>query len=255
MVSAEVVIQHIELSLAPGDQPIYVASVIDPHYEGEEVGIRVEIMPADVFESRAAEYGIDVTKPGGWDDVLDIVFVGVPSASIDPTMDPDQLYAAPTIEHARKARLKAIRGDSKGCRVSGVSGHSENKAILGEALGIDSSGAEDPVEFIKRTAPMSKEHIKVKQEFVRRQRNQVRVRRAGRRSHEMVDMEQVTDQVRRDMKLMPERESSDDLAARLLGQPGPDNSRRTFAMNDTRDENDTPRNRLPPREGAPSKYL
>jgi hypothetical protein len=259
--STDIVIHHVELSVGPGDQPIYVVSVEEPRFEGGpgEIGLRVEVMPTDIFETRAAEYAIDMPTSDGWDQVLDLVFGG--STAPNSMDDPGHLYNAATIADARKARLEAVRAGAKGRRVQGVPGLTETKGLLGDARGVQDSGAEDPVEFIKRTAPMSAEHIKVKQEFTRRRRNLIRARKAGRRLTELGDLAEIDEQVRSDMNLPPPRETAGELARRLLGELPPEwtgynqseeEARRSAAY---RDENDILRNRMPPRLSSPSKSL
>ena len=233
-------IHHVELSMR-GSEPVYVVTIEDPEFEGEPgMGSSVHVMPTDVFETRAAEYDIDVTKTGGWEQVLDLVFgEQLPGESVGGQLaDPQFLLNAPTIAEAREAKLGKIRGVLGEGKLRGMPGTSKHRAILNDANAVTNSGEEDPLEFIKRTAPMSRDHIKVKQEFTRRRRNLIRAKRAGRHPIELGDLAEVDAQVKRDMAI-PTRESAEDLAVRLLGEY-PDESRESG---------------LPPREGSPSKQL
>ena len=242
----DVIIHHVELSLFMGSQPAYVITIEDPRFVDETgggaVGVMVSLMPTEIFESRAAEYDIDVTKPGGWDDLIDLVFAsshGAEQSLYAELADPDFLFNAPTVAHARKAKLRAIRKARGTGKVRGLTGEAVHRGVLDNATGVGNSGAEDPIEFIKRTAPMSPEHIKVKQEYTRRRRNLIRVRREGRTATELVEMvDGVDDQVKRDMK-MRTRETPEEMARRLLGDL-PEEYREA---------------KLPPRSGTPSKYL
>jgi len=247
----DIVIHHVELSLVGKDQknPVYVATVEEPGFVDDSgeglLGCVLHIVPADTFETRAAEYDIDVNKPGGWDQVFELVF-GDTSGGLSPEEqlnDPDFLLNSPTVAQAREAQLGKIRKARGEGKVRGLTGQSEQKGILNEARAINNSAEEDPLEFIKRTAPMSKEHMAVKREFTRRRRNLVRARRAGRHPFEAADLDAVDGQVKRDMKLMPDRETPEQLAQTLLGSI-PDTS------GDVAEGTG-----MPPRVGEPSKYL
>jgi hypothetical protein len=209
-----------------------------------KLALTAAMMPTDVFESRAAEYGIDPESPDGWDDLLHLVFAPKgPQPSIEAQLaDPDHLFNAPTIEHARQVKMRQIRKAMGTRRLRGVLGVSEHRALIDEATRIAHSDAEDPLEFIKRTAPMSPEHIVVKAENIRRIRHQYKARRLGLDPHRAYTPEELEQHAkRRAMKKdqAPTRESADKLAIRLLGAP----------MGDPRSD------RLPPRPGTPSKFL
>jgi len=242
----DIFIHHAEMSLV-GGEPHYVVAVQEGELYGDDipegaVALTCHLLPADIFESRAAEYGIDPETPGGWDDILHIVFAPVQDSRTisEQLADPDHLYNAPTTEHARKAKLLQVRKAMGARKLRGVLGVSEHRLLINEATRIEESDAEDPIEFIKRTAPMSHEHIRVKQEYVRRTRITSKARRLGldpNRAYTPEELEQ--HEKRRAMKKEPQRESADKLAIRLLGAP----------MDDVRGD------RLPPRFGSPSKYL
>lgn len=259
----DILVHHAELSVQGGRQ-VYVMTVEtvrDDQPEGRLNDVGVHLMETETFESRAAEYGVDLDADDAWDQLFDLVLGGsqVNEDVNDQLADPDHLWNAPTIAHARKERLRRIHKVRGGGALRGVPGKSRNRVISNTAIGLENSEEEDPLEFIRRTAPMSPEHIKIKQEFTRRRRNLIRARRAGRHPLRLTDMSEVDDQVRRDMRLRTPRESAEELAQRLLGDVpehwadgGAQDQRRAAVY---RDENDIPRDRLPPREGAPSKYL
>lgn len=240
----DILVHHVELSYI-GNEPHYVAVIGDGVMEDDPSvpAFRGQLLPADVFESRAAQYGIDPDSEGGWDDILHLVLApqGEENRSIEEELnDPDHLYNAPTIEHARKAKLRKIRKAMGTRRLRGVVGVSEHRITINEARQITHSDAEDPLEFIKRTAPMSREHIVVKQEHIRRIRINFKARRLGldpNRAYSEEELEQHAK--RRAMKKEPTRESAEKLAVRLLGAP----------LDDVRSD------RLPPRPGTPSKFL
>ena len=237
----DLLIHHVELSYL-NDEPHYVAVIGDGVLDDGAPAFRGKLMPADIFESRAAQYGIDPNEPGGWDELLHLVFAphGEDRSVQEELDDPDYIYNAPTIEHARQARLRKMRKAMGGRKLRGVVGASEHRMLLSEATRIEHSDIEDPLEFIKRTAPMSAEHIRVKAEQIRRTRINVKARRLGldpNRAYTPEELEQHAK--RRAVKKEPQRESADQLAIKLLGAP----------MDDTRGD------RLPPRLGTPSKYL
>jgi hypothetical protein len=243
----DVVIHHVELSLVGGDQPVYVVTIEDPNFVDNTgsgaAGAFVQVMPTEVFETRAAEYDIDPAAEGAWEMLFDLVFGDqhVGQGAAEQLNDPDWLLNAPTSKHARAAQLKKIRKVLGKGKTRGVPGTSVHRAVLNDATGVMNSETEDPLEFIKRTAPMSPDHIRVKQEFTRRRRNLRRVRRAGRNPTELtdVDAQDVDAQVVKDMQRLPVRESAEALAQRLLGD---------VPVEDRED-------RVPPREGTASKYL
>jgi len=218
---------------------LYVAAVEQQKFE-DFVGLRGMLLPVDVFESRAAEYDIDPDSPTGWDDLFHMV-LGPPGDDRpveEMAEDPNHLYNAPSIERAREAKLGRIRQAMGARKLRGLPGASPHRLKLGGAVALGDSGAEDPLEFIKRTAPMSRAHIAVKQEYVRRNRTLIRARRAGRNPEAMVDPNAPEEKAVRDMKLH-RRETPEQLAQRLLGAPL-DRERETA---------------MPPRLGTPSKYL
>lgn len=250
--SEDILVHHVELSYLR-DIPHYVAVVGDGFVSGDNgeqfPAFRAKVMPADVFESRAAEYGIDPDSPGGWDDILHLVLA--PQGEDDRTVeqeldDPDHLWNAPTVEHARRTKMARVRKAMGAGKLRGVTGVSEHRLLLNEATRIQESDAEDPLEFIKRTAPMSREHIAVKQEFVRRHRHKAKARRLGLdpdRAYSEKELEQhAKRQAAKAAKAVdqqPQRETPDQLAIRLLGAP----------LDDARGD------RMPPRVGTPSKDL
>lgn len=221
-----ITVHHVELSKL-ADQALYVATLeVEGDHELGPDGLEVQLIPHDAFESRAGEYAIDTSSKTGWRDLLDLVFYGdrLPETDLQQLADPDHLLNAPTVAHARKTRLARIRAMRGKGALTGATGESEDRALLADATGVASSGAEDPLEFIRRTAPMSREHMRVRAEFTRRRRNHIRATRAGRNPRDLVpdDVAAADNQARADMTvadLHEGRESAAELAARLLGQP------------------------------------
>jgi len=252
----DLLVHHVELSLLR-NEPFYIMMVQDgellgtPEHPAPEgaIACRAVLAPATVFESRAAEYGIDPDSPGGWDDLLHLVIAPKGEEDRDVAAelaDPDHLFNAPTIEHARKAKMARIRKAMGTRKLRGVPGVSEHRLLAQDATRIAESDAEDPLEFIKRTAPMSPEHIAVKQEFVRRHRHKVKARRLGLdpdRAYSEKELEQHAKRraakAAKKVDQQPQRETPDQLATRLLGAP----------------LDDVQADRLPPRSGTPSKDL
>lgn len=219
----DITVLHAELSKLGGQQ-VYVLTCQITHDDGE-VEHQWRLMPHDVFEWRAAEYGINATTDTGWRDLLAMVLfelhlteAATPEEQLD---DPDHLYNAATVAAARKARMDRIRKRRGKGKLTGQTGISEQKILINEAVGLLNSGAEDPLEFIRRTAPMSTEHMQIKAECTRRIRGRIRARRAGRDPMRLADLDAVTDQARADTLLsrpdLPAREAADVLASRLLG--------------------------------------
>lgn len=244
--SDDLLVHHAELSYLR-DEAHYLVVLGVGELLGDDlpegaVALTAGLVAAEVFETRAAEYGIDPESKNGWDDLLHLV-LGPQNITKDienELSDPDHLFNAPTIAHARNAALGRIREAMGGRRLRGVSGVSEHQLQINEATRIAHSDAEDPLEFIKRTAPMSPDHIAVKAENVRRIRNQFKARRLGldiNRAYSPQELEQ--HEKTRAMKKAPARESADALAIRLLGAP----------LSEERSD------RLPPRLGSPSKFL
>ena len=240
----DLLIHHVELSYLK-DEPHYVISSQEGVLTDDPTipAMHGHLVPATVFESRAAQYGIDPDSPGGWDELLLLVLgpQGEDGVSVAEELDdPEHLYNAPTVEHARKAKLRKIRKAMGTRKLRGVPGVSENRLLIDEATQIEHSDAEDPLEFIKRTAPMSPEHIAVKAEHTRRLRITAKARRLGldpNRGYSEAELEQHAK--RQAMRTTPTRESADQLAIRLLGAP----------------LGDAQADRVPPRLGTPSKYL
>jgi hypothetical protein len=214
-VIVDITVHNAEYSVL-NDQQIYVLSVeIDAH-DGRPPRFMAHVMPADIFEWRAAEYEIDLSTDSGWDDVMHIVMYEnqvTPDADV-LLADPDHLLNAPTVAHARKARLAFIKEKRARGKLRGVAGPPTfHQAILDNATRLATSGDEtDPLQFIRDTAPVSEDHMRVKREYNRRRRNVIRARRQGRN---IVEMTEVNDQVKRDMK-MGHRESARELSDRLL---------------------------------------
>jgi hypothetical protein len=214
----DITIHHVELSVL--DQvPVYVATTEFVHDDGS-VDLMPVIMPTTTFESMAAEYDVSPNTAKGWADLLALVFGDIHHRQTveDQIADPDALWNAPSVAHARKAKLAAVKARLGKGKLTGRPGASTERATLNEAAPVENSDTEDPIEFIKRTAPMSASHIKVKREHTRRVRNHVRARRRGGNPVQLVDVEAATEQATTDMQI-PERETADQLATRLLGQP------------------------------------
>lgn len=244
-ISDDLVIHHVELSAA-GSAQIYVATLgVGALLDDPTVpALRAEIMETDVFESRAAEYGIDPNSDGGWDDILHLVFASHDEGTGIATQltDPDHLFNAPSVEHARRVEMRRIRKAMGARTLRGEPGISDHRILVGEATRLLTSEAEDPIEFIKRTAPMSAEHIAVKAENIRRIRHQFKARRLGLNPNRAYTPEELDAHAKRRavrLNQAPVRESADQLATRLLGAP----------LGEARSD------RLPPRAGTLSKYL
>jgi hypothetical protein len=204
-----------------GDEEVFILSVTVTYDDGSTREM-AELMPADIFESRAAEYDIDPTTEQGWSDVLHMVLYEnhLGQDAEEQLADPDHLLNAPTIGHARRKHLERVhRVRGKG-RLRGQVGPPESRNILNNARMLATSGdAEDPLEFIRRKAAISKPHMRVKKEFTRRRRNAVRARRQGRARIEMADADSATRQAARDMRMRPQRMSPEKLGEWLWGAP------------------------------------
>lgn len=222
----EIAVHHAELAKI-GDRPYYVLTTEITHDDGT-VEAQAHIMPTDTLEWRAAEYDLDPGTTQGWSDLLNLVLyeqhldAGGPEEQL---ADPDGLWQAPTVAAARKARMGRVKTRRGKGRARGVPGPSAQKAIVDDAVGIMGSGEQDPLEFIKQTAPISAEHLQVKREYVRRVRGRVRARHAGRDPVQLADLDAISEQAAGDTARsfvartpLPERESAEALAARLLGQ-------------------------------------
>lgn len=219
-------IEHVELSTLGGTQ-VYVLTLNLTHDDGRTETM-ARVTPVDTFESRAAEYGIDPSTAAGWDDLMHLVIYEryLEQSGEDQLADPEHLFNAPTVADARRAALKAVKTRRGKGRLTGKRGNSRHlAATIGEATALTNSGAVDPLEFIKATAPMDADHMRVKQEFTRRRRNALRAARAGRNTVELVDLDAATEQAARDTRGMPDRESAEALADRLLGGPPTDDRR------------------------------
>jgi hypothetical protein len=173
-------------------------------------------MPTDTFESRAADYGLDPATE--WNQLVDLVFYErfIPDRGDGP--DPDGLWLAPTVQHARKHRqklIKAIRG--KG-RVRGIVGEPPGRVIINEALMLArTEAADDPLEFLRENAPISADHMRVKAQHTHRRRNQARADAAGRSSVELADLDAPARTMAARRSRVGARESAEVLARRLLG--------------------------------------
>lgn len=246
----DITVEHVELSIQ--DERLLYVMTIHSIIDGLEER-RIHFMESDIFESRVAEYGVDLAAPDAWDDLFDIVITSsyISARAEEQLEDPDHLFNAPTIAHARKAKLAGIRKRKGKGFLRGQSGEAETRGLATAARGIANSGTEDPLEFVKRTAPMSEEHLKVKREHTRRRRNLIRARRAGRNPMALSDVSDADAQVRRDMKLnqAPPREAPEALAMRLFGDL-PDSD-----LPIDPETAETIRPHIPPREGLPSKDL
>lgn len=215
----DITVHHVELSVWGGQQ-VFVSTVELPRTPGMDIdNITVRVTPIDTFESLAAEYQIDPDSQTGWDQLLELLFYGRMEGDTpeDVFTDPDSLLNAPTIAHARakkQAKVRARRGAGK---LRGATGVSPDKAILNNATALLSSGAEDPLEFIKRNAPMSRPHLRVKEEHTRRLRVAAKARAAGRNTREMTAEDGA--HPRRVTPKVGQRESAEALASRLLGPP------------------------------------
>ena len=179
------------------------------------------VLPSEVFESRAAEYGLDPVND--WDQLLALVLYENHLGQ-DPEAllaDPDHLFNAPTVAHARKAQLAKIKKWRGTGKIRGLTGPPANRGTLENATALASSGDDiDPLQFIKDNAPISAERIAVRTEYTRRRRNLMRARRAGRNTVDLVDLDAASNQAAADTHraARPARRhlTGEQLAARLL---------------------------------------
>jgi hypothetical protein len=220
----DITVHNVELSVL-GKHQVFVMSLEITNGDGPDQHLAC-IAPTDVFETRAAEYDIDMSTDKGWDDVLHVVFYEryLDDDPDEQLADPDNLFNAPTVAEARKALLNRVKTRRGAGKLRGSVGEPiTHRSILNNATMLTrTSDTDDPIQFIKNTAPMSNDHIMVKKEFTRRRRNGIRARRRGRNTREMID--ESTEQARRDMKMDRNfgRESAEELADQLLGPDNPE---------------------------------
>ena len=197
-----ITVHHAERVAVNGVERLMLATEIT-HDDGTVDKI-AHALPVDILETRAAEYGIDPTDT---DTLLEIVLYENYLPPQEPD-DPTTLYNAETVQEARDAlitRVRTLRGAGK---IEGRLGQSELKAAGPRAKVVRDSGEEDPLEFVKREAPISIPHMQVRREFVRRLRAVNRERRQRAQAQQSPDG----------------RETPEQLRDRLLGaQPDPQN--------------------------------
>ena len=172
-------VQHAELQLEP-EQPWWcLAQVITPD-DGREPYDWAHFFPLDIFEWRVAEYDID---PDDRDLLLTVVLYE--PYAVDPAEGLHPLAAA-DIGDARRHLLDRIDVARAGGRLRGIPGvfralipveqRPRPAAVLLE------SGAEDPLEVVKRETPVSPEHIEVKRELLAYHRQYDQLPKLGRRA-------------------------------------------------------------------------
>jgi len=223
----DITVHNAEYSVL-NDHHVFVLSVEIDAQDGNPPRYMAHVMPADIFEWRASEYEIDLSTDAGWDDVMHIVMYEnqvTPDADV-LLADPEHLLNAPTVADARKARLAFIKDKRGQGKLRGVAGPPTfHRAILDNATALATSGDEvDPLQFIRDTAPVSEDHMKVKREYNRRRRNAIKARRNGRDIVEMTPVDEVDAPVTPG-KPMGQRETARQLADRLL-RPEPRQSGR-----------------------------
>lgn len=157
----DIIVHHVDL-IDTGTNDEFVAS-LEIIKDGES--IRTDhFFPADVFETRAAEYDIPVSD---FATLLDIVLYEphLSSEEVDPATS---VHYASTIDEAREAhlaRIAAVKGSGK---ISGVLGESFDKRAVGPGAKIlADSGADDPVSFIESTSLIDERYVEVKREYVK----------------------------------------------------------------------------------------
>lgn len=223
----DVVIHNVELSAFSGAQ-VFVLTLeyLNPdgsaYYTDPVTGDPVfatSVIPTEAFESRAAEYGIDPDTE--WEELLELMFYArfLPEGD-DPT-DPDGLWLAPTVSHARQHRRKRIRAVRGRGQVRGVVGEPPGRAIITEALMLTrTEDADHPLEFLREHTPFSAEHIRVKATYVHQRRSEIRAELDGRSS--VAELTRLSDDSGDRARRRPrigQREPAEVLARRLLG-PG-----------------------------------
>lgn len=163
------------------------------------------VTPLDMFETIAAELDIDPDEPGAWDTLLDIELYRAVLPHYDDHADGSWLYDAPSIKHAREthlARIAEAKGNGRARGVPGVTPENRRVAAQTNPPMLD-SGAEDPLEVMKRHSPMSRPHIEVKRAHRDMHREGARMRRLQRQ--------------RATASGVPPRETPEELRARLQG--------------------------------------
>lgn len=126
--------------------------------------------PDDIFETRAAELGIDHTD---WDTLLEVVLY-------EPWLDPDtadpalSLFTAPTVTRAREHHLDRIHTLKSHGRLRAVVGKSRVEPTVDRTRWlVESQPGEDPLDVVRRHSPMSLDHLEVKRLYVAEQRGRV----------------------------------------------------------------------------------
>jgi hypothetical protein len=168
-----IIVDHAILSLRVG-QPHWELTQELIHDDGTSE-LWTHYMPADILEWRVAEYGWHPVKD--IDTMLEIV-IYEPWIT-NETLDPDRSHmTAPTLKDARDHQLERLaitRGDGT---MRGRKGPVKrlNMAKAHTWL-VRSEDHEDPLDVIKKHSQLSTPHIKVKTDFIRKQRDQYHRRR------------------------------------------------------------------------------
>lgn len=185
----DIILHHVDI-VEQNDQELFVMSI--EYLEGEEPQRVVMIRPTDVFETRVAEYDLD---PNDTETIIEVIFYET-FLSMEDEDKSKALHFAESKSVARKEHLRRIRKMCDSGRVIGVSGVTQFIPTTSQDVIVASSGADDPLEFLKQELVMSPEHIAVKREYVNaivketrkahREREQARAarRRGGRRQRE-----------------------------------------------------------------------
>lgn len=185
---SEVVLHHAQI-VVRGDSSSLLLDVEVVHDDGTTSRIP-HLVPGDVFEIRAAEYGLDLVAD--LDEVIEIVLLEpyLP-APVDANGDgipdhdhPRHLYQADTLADARahlRERIAQFRGPKKrgGRGVRGVVGRPDRKVPLAPGVSVwgEATATEDPIGFLKRSCPMDPDHMALRREMVAATRAEQRAAR------------------------------------------------------------------------------
>jgi hypothetical protein len=137
----------------------------------------VSVLPEEMFENLAVEYGLD---PDDFDILLDVALY-LPYVDDPITHDhPKAPHLVDDIAEAREHVLDQVRAKKGRGRVAGEKGRSKIGAAGPLMQILADSGVEDPIEVLRREMPMSLPHIEIKREAYRQQRDRVRRERGAR---------------------------------------------------------------------------
>lgn len=145
---------------------------------GEQSKRILHAMPEETLENIAVEYGLD---PDDFDTLLDVVLY-LPYVADPITHDhPKAPHLVGDVAEAREHLLAQVQAAKGAGRLKGQRGRS----VIGAAgprmasMVVLDSGAEDPIEVLRREIPRSAEHIEIKREAYQRTRQRVGQERAA----------------------------------------------------------------------------